>query len=169
MVKWFLVLPLTTLPSLHTTPLAAFHTLLPLGMTKVCSCVKLVVATSTHKAEGTHHNDTLCAPEHSHNITKHFRKGINRDTLAMVKGQPLVGAVTHFWSLFTTILPIIFQKLCQILLSLVVCLQRRINCCKSLFPPRITLVILRLHSITELNNEERWQPGHDTQIQFLDP
>lgn len=124
--------------------------------------VKLLVVTSTQKRAVTHHNDTLSSSALSQHckapLEKYKLSGWkNWDTeLATLKTQLSLKAVTSYqFSFFTSILPIIFENLCQILLSLVIGLQRIIKCCKSLSPLGITQVIVWLHSITELNNEDR--------------
>ena len=147
-IRWWnssaLALPLTTLASLHAASPATFHTLLPAalhallqrGMMKACPCVKLLVVTSTHKIKVTYHNDTLSSRALSQDckaLQKRYKLSVSSyqwwnwdKAVATGKGQPLLEAATNYRVLFvTTVLPIIFEKLCQILLPLVVCSHRR--------------------------------------------
>lgn len=159
--------PLNCPASLHAACLAAPPVLPQLCCTQSFhwggwKFVKLLVVTSTQKRAVTHHNDTLS----SRAVSQHCKAPLekyklsgwkNWDTeLATLKTQLSLKAVTSYqFSFFTSILPIIFENLCQILHSLVIGLQRIIKCCKSLSPLGITQVIVWLHSITELNNEDR--------------
>lgn len=90
--------------------------------------VKLLVVTSTQKIEVTHHNDTLSSralSQHCKALQERYKPSgwkWNWDTeLATLKTQLSLKAATNYkFCFFTSILPIIFEKLWQILLSLVV-------------------------------------------------
>lgn len=95
------------------------------GRMKVCPYVKPLVVTFTQKIEVTHNNDTLSSralSQHCKALQERYKpSGWKWDTeLTTLKAQLLLKAATNYQFLFfTCVLPIIFEKLCQILLSLV--------------------------------------------------